>query len=98
MKVLIDRCLPLCDASTGTTPVPAGKIGIAVAIRAGSSKGETQHIVDTFEHYFRHLGIRLAATLTAEGVDSLADIQHDEDRIREAYDLGQSVMSLALTG
>ena len=93
MKVFIDRSLPLCNASTGFTPVPPGKIGAAVAIRAGSSKGETQHIVDTFEHYFGHLGIRMAAMLTAEGIGCLADVEGDQERIREAQQLGRSLGS-----
>ncbi len=91
MKVFIDRSLPLCNASTGDTPVPAGKAGVAVATRAGSSKGETQHIVDTFEHYFGHLGISPVAVLTAEGVGCLADVEHDQAKIREGRELGMSL-------
>lgn len=91
MKVFIDRSLPLCNASSGDTPVPAGKVGIAVATRAGSSKGETQHIADTFEHYFGHLGITMVGVLTAEGIDSLADIEHDRVKISEARALGKGL-------
>lgn len=91
MKVFIDRSLPLCNASTGSTPVPPGKMGVAVATRAGSSRGETQHIVDTLEHYFGHLGIRMAATLTAEGVGCLADVESDQAKIQEARQLGMSL-------
>ncbi len=90
MKVFIDRSLPLCNAATGDTPVPTGKVGVAVATRAGSSQGETQHIVDTFEHYFGHLGISLVAVLTAEGVGRLADVEHDQVKIRQGRELGMS--------
>jgi multimeric flavodoxin WrbA len=88
MKVFIDRSLPLCNAVTGESPVPAGKAGVAVATRAGRSRGETQHILDTFEHYLGHLGISMVAGLTAEGVGCLADIEHDQAKINEARDLG----------
>jgi hypothetical protein len=91
MKVFIDRSLPLCNATTGHTPVPAGKIGVAVATRAGSSKGETQHIVDTFEHYLEHLGIRMVAALTAEGINSLDDLVANQALIDEARLLGLSL-------
>jgi multimeric flavodoxin WrbA len=94
MKVFIDRSLPLCNATTGETPVPKGKIGIAVAIRAGQSKRENKHIVDTFEHYFGHLGIKMAASLTAEGIDALCDIENREDEIEEAYALGRNMRDL----
>ncbi len=93
MKVFIDRSLPLCNAKTGITPVPEGKKGIAVAVRAGPSKAENQHIIDTFEHYFGHLGIKLAAQLTVESVDSLSDIQNNKDIIDEAYMIGQKIIN-----
>ena len=88
MKVFIDRSLPLCNATTGRTPVPPGKVGIAVATRAGSSKGETQHIVDTFKHYFEHLGIKMVATLSAKGIGCLDDLVADQALIDEARLLG----------
>jgi multimeric flavodoxin WrbA len=46
LKVFIDRCMPLCNAKTGETEVPPGKIGVAVAVRAGQSKMENQHTAD----------------------------------------------------
>jgi multimeric flavodoxin WrbA len=33
IKTFIDRSLPLCNAKTGETPVPKGKIGVSVAVR-----------------------------------------------------------------
>jgi len=92
MKVFIDRSLPLCNAKTGQTPVPEGKIGIAVAVRAGSSVGENQHIVDTFEHYFGHLGIELRASVMVEGVDSPADLERNAPKIAEAVDVGRNII------
>ena len=91
MKVFIDRSLPLCNAKTGRTPVPAGKVGVAVAVRAGSSVGENQHILDTFEHYFGHLGIELRASLTAEKVDHPADLAGKPHLLEQAVSLGKTI-------
>ncbi len=89
MKTFIDRSLPVCNAKTGKTPVPAGKVGVAVAVRAGNSKDENQHIVDTFNHYFGHLEIQPIAMFTAEGIRSIIDIENDQTKLEEAYNLGQ---------
>jgi multimeric flavodoxin WrbA len=93
MKTFIDRSLPLCNAKTGETPVPKGKFGVAVAVRAGNSKEENQHIVDTFKHYFGHLGIQPIAVLTAEGIRSVSDIENDQTKLEEAYILGRRLKS-----
>ena len=93
MKTFIDRSLPLCNAKTGETPVPKGKVGIAVAVRAGKSKEENQQIVDTFKHYFGHLDIQLIAMLTAEGIRSISDIENDQTKLEEAYNLGLRLKS-----
>ncbi len=89
MKTFIDRSLPLCNAKTGETPVPKEKIGVSVAVRAGKSKEENQHIVDTFNHYFGHLEIRPIAMLTAEGIRTISDIENDQTKLEEAYSLGR---------
>ena len=94
MKVFIDRSLPLCNAATGETPVPEGKVGIAVALRAGRSTAENKHLVDTFEHYFGHLGIRMAASLTVEGIDTLVDMENSKAELEKAYDLGHKVVRM----
>jgi len=91
MKTFIDRSLPLCNAKTGETPVPKGKFGVAVAVRAGNSKEENQHIVDTFKHYFGHLEIQPIAALTAEGIRSIDDIEIDQTKLEEAFNLGRKL-------
>ncbi len=94
MKVFIDRSLPLCNAKASETPVPPHKIGVAVAVRAGRSLAENQHIVDTFAHYFGHLGIRMVASLTTEGVNTPEDMQRQQAKLEEAYQLGWSLSRL----
>ncbi|MFX0091594.1 MAG: flavodoxin family protein [Candidatus Hodarchaeota archaeon] len=88
MKVFIDRSLPFCDTNSGVSSVPSGKVGLSVALRAGSSKKETQHIIDTFEHYFGHLGIKPIGRLTIENIREVEDIQKNTQKIKEAYNLG----------
>ncbi|MCP4540052.1 MAG: flavodoxin family protein [Chloroflexi bacterium] len=88
LKVFIDRCTPLCNAKTGETFVPPGKVGAAVAIRAGKSVLENQHIIDAIEHFFGHLGIDLVEAYTLEGVDQLTDLEGKNIKIHEAYELG----------
>jgi multimeric flavodoxin WrbA len=95
MKVFIDRSLPLCNAKTGITPVPPGKVGVSVALRAESSISENQHIIDAFEHYFGHLGIKPIARLTAENVGELPDLKKMHSKLKEAYDLGCSLINAA---
>lgn len=89
MKTFIDRSLPLCNAKTGETPIPKGKIGVSVAVRAGMSKKENQHIIDTFNHYYGHLEIKPIAMLTAEGIRSTSDLEKYHTKLAEAYNLGR---------
>lgn len=91
LKMLIDRCTPLCDAKTGETTVPAGKIGVAVAVRAGQRMAENQHIVDTIEHLFGHLGITPVAQFTVEGISQPEDLADRSEQMEAAYALGQEV-------
>ena len=93
MKTFIDRSLPVCNAKTGKTPVPKGKVGVAVAVRAGISREENQHIVDTLNHYFGHLEIQPIAMFTAEGIRSITDIENDQTKLEEAFNLGRRLKS-----
>ncbi len=91
LKVFIDRCTPLCNAKTGETAVPPGKIGVAVAVRAGSGVAENQHIVDTISHFFGHLGIELVQSVTLERVEHPADLEGRVDEMQELYKLGLDI-------
>ncbi len=91
LKVFIDRCTPLCNAKTGETAVPPGKIGVAVAVRAGSGVAENQHIVDTIAHFFGHLGIELVQSYTLERVEHPADLEGRVDEMQELYKLGLDI-------
>jgi multimeric flavodoxin WrbA len=91
MKVFIDRCLPLCNAKSGETPVPKGKIGIGVAVRAGQARAENEDLLRTFRHYLGHLGIEMVADLTVERVDCPADLEAKPEKLNEAYRLGMTI-------
>ncbi len=93
--MFIDRCTPLCNAKTGETPVPPGKIGVAVAVRAGSGVAENQHIVDTITHFFGHLGIELAASSALGRVGHPVDLRGKPDEMRELYELGLEIYGCA---
>ena len=93
LKVFIDRCLPLCEVSEGLTAVPAGKLGISVAVRTGRSKEENEHIVGTIEHFFGHLGITPTASYMVQQVESPRDLDNRQEILDEAYALGRSIVS-----
>ncbi len=92
MKVFIDRSTPLCNAKTGQTIVPPEKVGVGVAVRAGNSQKESQHLLDTFQHYFGHLGIEMKMSISVESVDTLSEMQQQTDKLNEAYHLGKNVV------
>jgi multimeric flavodoxin WrbA len=94
MKVFFDRSLPLCNARFGNTTVPKGKIGIGVAIRAGSSPAENIQIIEKFRHYFGHLGIKMAASMTVENIENRSDIENDKLIYKKASDLGKTIITL----
>ena len=96
LKTFIDRCVPLCNARTGETQVPPGKIGISVAIRAGSDPAENLHLVNTIEHYFGHLGITPVGRLTVENISEPTDFE--PETLQKAYDLGAHMIGDVYVG
>lgn len=76
LKVMFDRFTPYCNTIDGKTTVPTGKIGLAIAVRAGTSKKENQHIIDCIYHFYGHLGIKQGGCITLEGVKNLQDIKN----------------------
>ena len=47
--------------------------------------------MDTFKHYFGHLEIQPIAALTAEGIRSIDDIEIDQTKLEEAFNLGRKL-------
>ena len=94
LKAFIDRCSPYCNTRPGGTTIPPGKLGIAVAIRAGHSGEENLHLIGTIEHYFGHLDIKPVARLTVEGVGDVSDLEQKPAKLQEAYALGVRIAQL----
>ena len=94
LKVFFDRSTPYSETNPNDNKVkiPEGKKGIAVAIRAGHSERENIHIIESIEHYFGHLGIKPAGSLSVTGVDTISDLHNKECEINIAYELGKSIM------
>lgn len=88
LKVFIDRNTPYGNTCEGGTLIPHGKIGVAVAVRAGQRQSENQHIIDTINHYYSHLEIAPVESFTIEEIMELEDFIGKEDRLEEAYILG----------
>ncbi len=94
LKVFFDRSNPYCNMGEGGTSIPAGKVGIAVAVRAGQRQSENQHLIDTINHYYNHLQIKPIESYTVEGIMYKEDFSGREELIEEAYNLGSRIKSL----
>lgn len=97
LKAVFDRSTPLCDTKPGGNIVPPGKLGISAAVRAGRLPAENLHLLDTIEHYFGHLGIKPAARLHAEGINSPGDLAQRTDFLQRAYETGLNILHKAET-
>ncbi len=91
LKVFFDRSAALCDTLEGGTIVSPGKRGFSLAVRAGSRQKENQHIIDTIEHYYGHLGIQPSGRITFERVDEVNDIIADHDLMQKAEGFGEII-------
>lgn len=94
LKVFFDRNTPYCDTHANHSPIPPGKVGIAIAIRAGQTRKENLHILESIEHYFGHLGIKAAARFSVESLDESGDLANKQNELAEAYKLGATIFKL----
>ena len=93
MKAVIDRTTPYCDTREERAFFPRGKQGLALAIRAGTTERENLRVIDSISHWFGHLGISVAGTLSVTAVDEPEDWAGREDTLDAAYQLGLSCLS-----
>lgn len=91
LKVMFDRFTPYCDTIDGKTTVPSGKKGIGLAVRAGASTKENNHIINSIQHFFGHLGIPLIESLSVENVKSPDDLS--DKLLDSAFKLGTKIES-----
>jgi multimeric flavodoxin WrbA len=93
MKVFFDRNTPYSNTNPNSirNKIPKGKKGIAIAIRAGKTERENNHIIETIEHYYGHLGIEPIGRFSLTNIDKLEDLLEREDEINRAFELGRSL-------
>ena len=91
LKTFIDRCTPYCDTNSQRKLVSNGTKGLAVAIRAGSSKTENENLVSTIEHFLGHLNIPLVSSFTVERLDTVEELVKRPEILNEAYDFGKNL-------
>jgi len=91
LKVFIDRNTPYCNTCDGGTNIPKGKVGIAVAVRAGQRQIENQHILDTINHYYSHLEIKPIENFTMESIMNTEDFIGREEELKKAYLIGSKI-------
>jgi multimeric flavodoxin WrbA len=93
LKVFFDRNTPYSDTNPNENKlqIPHGKIGLAVAVRAGQTDRENIHILESIEHYFGHLGIKPIGRLSIKGVDTIEDLLQKPEDIKKAYELGKGL-------
>lgn len=97
MKVFIDRCTPYCNNNANRKPSPDNIKGAAIAIRAGQNKKENENLIHTFEHFLGHLNIPLVKSFTIEGINTADDLRNRPDVLKEAYNFGNSLVSITHT-
>jgi multimeric flavodoxin WrbA len=86
LKVVIDRSLPICDSRVGRLAL-AGRLGVAVVVRAGRRPMESIKTIETIEHYFGHLGIDPAGRIHGEQLEEVDDITQQPEVILAARQL-----------
>ncbi len=91
LKVFIDRSTPYGNTCDGGTSIPCGKVGIAVAVRAGQREIENQHIVDTINHYYSHLEIKPIESFTIQSIMDVEDFAGREEEMKRAYLIGSGI-------
>ncbi len=93
LKVFFDRNTPYSDTNSNKDKIkiPHGKLGLAVAIRAGQTDRENIHILESIEHYFGHLGIKPIGRLSITGVDTIDDLMKKPEDLCKAFELGRSI-------
>ena len=89
MKVFFDRSTPYCDTNPKLKYISKLKKGLSIAVRTGLSEKENEGIIESINHYFGHMGITPAGSLSAVGIDSPKDLDEKPDYLKQAFDLGR---------
>lgn len=79
-KAFIDRCTPWCNTHEPHATIRSGKKGYSIALRTGPSMRECNHVNESIEHFYGHLGIESCDRL---GLCSVENRNVVERRINE---------------
>lgn len=81
LKTFINRNTPFGDTNQNRI-VKAEKhiLGVSVAVRAGSSPGENELILNSIEHYFGHMGITPVKRFSFLNTDCLDDLLANNEK------------------
>lgn len=94
LKTFFDRNTPYGNTNPNRKFQSSGAKGIAISIRAGKTEAENQRILDSIEHYFRHMEIETIARISVCEVDSLDDLlKKRQEKIEEIFQLGLKLSS-----
>ena len=88
LKVFIDRSLHLCNTRTGKSILPHGKFAGSIAVRSGELDAENLRIIQTLEHYFRHLDMNPLVRLSVTGASRPADVAANEALMKKLNKFG----------
>lgn len=95
LKVFFDRNTPYANTNPRRISMEKRRVGISVSVREGGTERENKSIVESIEHYFRHMEVEPVANLTVTKVSSLDDLkQNNQEKIDEAYELGKRILNL----
>lgn len=87
-KAFIDRCTPWCNTHEPHATLSPGKRGYAIALRTGPGTAECERIVQTLRHFYGHLEIQCAGSLSLPSVSCKEEVA---PRIPEILALCQGI-------
>ena len=98
LKTLFDRTTPYGDTNPNRKYKANKPIkGIAIAVRAGMREQENQLILNSFQHYFGHLGIETVKNISICQTDTLNDLlEKHQMEIKQVFDLGKHIGNTTL--
>lgn len=96
LKVFFDRNTPFSDTNPNDLKmkIPAGKKGLSVAVRAGTTERENIHIIESIEHHFGHLHITPIGKFSCTSIDTFEDLMKREDYIEKAFEYGKNLRAV----
>ena len=73
-KAFIDRCTPWCNTHEPHATIGSGKKGYSITLRTGNSMKECDRIIESIEHFYRHMEIECCDNLGLCSIVSKEDV------------------------